>query len=825
VLLAWLVLRDDPESSLDSLSKLQESANHSEANDLELVADLEKPTTDPIGIQREELRDADGLPLTAEVLARRVLVRAELTTLEDEQGHAPKNCKGWVVTAQSWDEETGSIERFTAVANRHGVAEFQFPDFVHIDWVRCDPPLDSGYGLAYLEDHEDIYAGDNYLALLHVMPRRRAFGQVVDWDNRPVSGAEVHVFGDFGDNGISEWTPGLAATTTDGNGRFEFDQLARGDWSFGVTPDVWMMYEPTLSSQDEGSGYVYIDDDVSGPTDAGIIRVMPMTTVELIVVDRRGEPAAGVSGYVEARDYDNPRILDPGEEWIEEDFEEDNPNRKFEWPYDGLGFTTDKNGIAMLPVARGLWNIEFDEFTGDFPGIYELPSLEFRGDGGQLFYKLPVAVGNLSGRFVFADQRPAVGAFASLAYEEDGGTYELGEECGADGRFDFPSLDLNTSYTLRVYPDLDGGSAMFFPQTWMVDPEADSGRDFVVKGAIQSKVRLQRTDGNRSFDKITARLFLTHWEAGNSTIETADDTWWQEAKDWSEKVADKNSLKLPPMPDGFATLELRLAQPTGSWNKYGYANVRLETIQTWRIAIDGGTTHLDADLQGYEATPRNSTQHTGVVVDAESGEAINNALIVFYCAQGPIQTRVNSGKGFNFYSVADIGTIHVNAGGYVTLVVPDYAYQPGKHEHRFELQANSPSFELLVLDRLGTVVAPESLKLLGERGENLLAPPPPPIPPDPLPGMEIFGGQYGSPSLPSTPMSTNVFPSHHKSARVVPGLRPGRVKALATFATGVTAEGWFTAPTASHSMVEVRLNKSQAEINKEIIIQTELNQK
>lgn len=823
--LIWFVLRDGPQSQLDQPTQAQESSSSNQADSLEGIAALDQQPPAPVDFRREELRDAEGQPLTAEVLARRVLVRAELTRIYGEQGHAPKNCKGWVVTAQSWDERSGTTERFTAVANRHGVAEFQFPDSVHIDWVRCDPPLESGYGLAYLEDHEDIYAGDNYLALLHVMPRRSAFGRVVDWDNRPVSGAEVHVFGDFGDNGLSEWAPGLATTTTDGNGRFEFQQLAAGDWYFGVVPQRWMMYEPRLNNQDEGAGYIFIDSDVPGPADAGILRVMPMTTVELTVIDRRGQPVQGVSGYAEIMAYDSPRIFNPNEDWDDEDFEEDNPNRKFEWPHDEFQFTTDPNGIAILRVTHGLWNIVFDEFSGDFPGFYELPSLEFRGDVGKLSYQLPVAVGNLSGRILFADQRPVVGALLALVYEEEGDSYELEGECGVDGGFDFPSLDLNTAYTLRVYPDIYGNSAMFFPQTWSINPEADSGQDFIVEGAVQSKVRIHRTDGNSGFDRIQARLYLSRWEAGNGTIEPADDTWWQEAEDWSDAVSDNKSLKLPPLPEGFATVELRLARPTGSWNKYGHAKTRMETIKSWRIAVNGGTTQLEADLQGYEAPARNTTHHTGVVVNAESGDPITNGQIVFYCSQGPIATRVSSAKEFSFYSVADFGTIHVSSPGHATLVLPDYPYKPGEHKHRFELQPNSPAFELLVLDRLGAVVSPQSLMLLGERNENLLAPPTPPIAPDPLPGMDMLSDQYGSPSFPTTPMPTNIFPSHHAGARMIAGLRPGRVKALAVFAAGVNAEGWFTAPTASNSMVEVRLNKSQAEIDQEIVARNESKQK
>ncbi|MCP4092803.1 MAG: carboxypeptidase regulatory-like domain-containing protein [Planctomycetes bacterium] len=816
----WFLLREDPQGEIGPLAHGQQNQIKNAADALEDIGELGRTTTNPIEVQREELHDLDGQPISAEALARRVMVRAELTTVYSEQGHAPKNCKGWTVTAQSWIEETAQVERYTAVANRHGVAEFQFPDYVHIDWVRCVPPAGSGYGIAYLEDHEDIYAGDHYLALLHVLPKRSAVGRVMDWSNQPLAGVEVHAFGEFGDNGLEEWTPGLATTTTDSNGRFEFQQLTVGDWNFSVLPERWMMYEPELGNQGEGFGNVFIDEDVAGVADAGTLRVMPMTTVELQVVDRRGEPAPGVSGYVKIQHFDSPRLRNPDEDWIDEEEEEGapfNPNAKLEWPYGGISFITDQNGQATLRIAHGQWVIEFDAFIGDFPGIYELPKLEFHADVGKLFYSLPVAVGSLKARVVLENQRPAVGAYVALAYEEEGDIYEMEQECAADGSFEFTALDLSTAYTMQVYPDLDGNSVMFYPQTWAIDPEADRGRDFVVKSAKQTKLRLNRIDGNRSFEKINARIDLTNWEAGDTSFDLADGTWWQEAELWSHEATSKRNLQLPPMPEGFATLEMKVAQPTGSWNKYGYSRVRMESIQTWRIKVEGSTVPLDVDLHGYEAPPRNSTHHHGVVVNAESGEAITDGMIVFYCEQGAIQTRVNSAKEFSFYSVADIGSIHIHAPGHVTLVVPSYAYKPDKHEHRFELQASAPAFELLVLDRLGEVVSPESLHLLGERNENLMEPPTPPIAPDPLPGMEVFGDQYGSPIPPSTPRIASVFPSQHASARVVAGVRPGRIKALATFAEDVTAEGWFTAPIDSHSLVEVRLNKSQAEINQEII--------
>ena len=391
---------------------------------------------------------------------RDILVRAELTMIDGEQGHPPKDCEGWTVSAQTWISETGEIARFEAVSDKKGIAEFHFPDFIHVDWLLCVPPEGSGFAVSFYEGHDDLGPDDDYHVLLPMVPAKGAYGHVQDQEGRPVAGAVVHAFDEGWTYGLNDWTPGYLTTETDGNGRFAFEQLPPGTWVFAVEPEQWLMMHPVLERQREGSGEAVIRADATEDAYVGILQVVPMVAVELTMLGSNGVPAVGASLYLEPKTLDDWFVKDlvdanmSEEEKVEAMFSSDSRNLSDDLPY-SFYFLSDREGKVRLRLLRG----RYDMMVSTLPGMMEgdeNPPMEFHTDQGNLVYRFQAPLSELGGTVLSRDGAPIRGASIGLQWRTGEDSWDdLDRDSHASGRFLFQSVRIGGEFRVSIWPGTD----------------------------------------------------------------------------------------------------------------------------------------------------------------------------------------------------------------------------------------------------------------------------------------------------------------------------------------------------------------------------------
>lgn len=520
---------------------------------------------------------------------RDILVRAELTLVKDEQNHPPKGCKGWTVVAQTWISETGEIARFEAVSDKHGIAEFHFPDFIHVDWVMCLPPEGSGYAVTFYEGHDDLGPDDDYLALLHVQPSKGAFGQVRDQQGRPVGGAVVHAFDDGWTYGLGDWTPGFITATTDSHGRFEFPQLSPATWVFAVEPDQWLMINPVLGHQHESFGLVEIRHNTEEQVDVGVLTVVPMVSVELTMLGSNGAPAVGASLYLDPvtlDDWQTTNIanaeLTPEQE-IEAMFSSNSREALDDIPY-SFYFTSDREGKVKLRLLRGRYNMMVDALPGMRDGE-ENPAMEFHTDQGNLVYRYQAPLSELHGVVRGRDGSPMYGATVGL-------TWRSGEEdwdgddrsCDATGAFVFQSVRLGGEFSINVWSGTDQwlplrrtlGTSDFGGQLELVlDPAEKLLLDF---------------DLPKMQDRVAAVRLLEFYPRDGEHFDP-EAQWWQNRAGNQTHMRRKNRVNISYLQGG--TYRIALYHTPADYRPVDGVQPQLMEIGRWDVETKGAWQTLE----------------------------------------------------------------------------------------------------------------------------------------------------------------------------------------------------------------------------------------
>lgn len=525
---------------------------------------------------------------------RDILVRAELTTVADEQGHPPKACEGWTVVAQTWLSETGEVARFEAVSDAKGIAEFHFPDFIHVDWLTCLPPEGSGYAMGFYEGHDDLGPDDDYLALLHMTPAKGAFGHVVDHQGLAVGGATVHVYDENWTYGLGDWTPGFLTAVTDGSGRFAFDQLPKNDWVFSVEPDRWLMMDPILEHQQEGNGIASIEKDSEEAIDVGVLKVVPMVSLDLQMMGSNGSPAVGASLYLEPLALDDWFVRDiveanlSEEERAEAIFSSDSSDvlAAFEdLPY-SFYFTSDTSGKVTLRLLRGRYRMRVESLPGML-AEEESPPMEFHTDQGNLTYRFPAPLGELRGRVVGSDGSPRPEASVQLSWSVNEDDWDnLDRDCDATGGFVFQSVRLGGEFRVDVWPGHDAwlpegsplsGSEFDGDLEITLEPAGgiliDFKMDFLPHRIAYVKILDFTPDGDRGFDP--------------------DALWWQRCRDRHFRLKRNNRVNLSYLKPG--TYQIALFHSAADFLGQDDKEAGITEIGRWALTTCGEVQRLQVD--------------------------------------------------------------------------------------------------------------------------------------------------------------------------------------------------------------------------------------
>lgn len=490
---------------------------------------------------------------------RDILVRAELTLVDGEQGHPPKGCQGWKVVAQTWLSETGEVARFEAISDAKGIAEFHFPDFIHVDWVTCLPPQGSGHALSFYEGHDDLGPDDDYLALLHVTPSKGTFGHVQDHQGLPVGGAIVHVYDEGWTYGLGDWTPGFLSTTTDGGGRFAFEQMPPGNWVFAVEPEEWLMMDPVLGRQQEGAGVASIGPDTTEAIDVGILKVVPMVSIDLQMMGSNGSSAVGAGLYLEPTALDDWFVRDivdanmSKQEKAELMFSSDSRDVLDELPY-SFHFTSDSSGKVTLRLLRGRYTMHVDALPGMFAGDENLP-MEFHTDQGDLIYRFHAPLGELSGKVLGSDGSPISTASVELRWRAGKEEWDsLDRDCDATGSFLFQSVRMGGEFHVRVWSGHDQWLPIDRP---LSGAEFDGDLELTLEPAERILIRF----GMDVLPKRTAHVRILDFTPREGERFDPDATWWRNCQKNSYHLNRSNRANLSRLQPGTYSIALYHSSP------------------------------------------------------------------------------------------------------------------------------------------------------------------------------------------------------------------------------------------------------------------------
>lgn len=499
----------------------------------------------------------EGAVAQNENAVKPVRVRVELWTEIDQLNFIPKNAEGWVVVVQTWDPASATTPRFECIADKNGVAELEFAGDVHIDWVSCLPPADSGYGLTFIEEHKDLLAGDTYLAELTLRPSRAAFGTVVDQNEKPIPGAVVHAYDEYITYALNDWVPGFLQATTDGQGRFEFSQLREGNWVFAVEPNDWLMVNPAHGHQQVSQGVASFSEEVQGPIDAGTLQCVPLTTVEARVTDLHGKPIPGAMLYVVPLTYDANYLIP-----TEHDLEELGP-----WAREQAenllsvgdyreSFVTNEAGQVTLRLVAGRWHTWSDPLPGMEPNEMEIPNMEFHTQQGAFIYRLPSRAYSISGVVSGADGSHP---FAELGFTWYGEGYmeQIEVVTDAKGKFEFTSSHAEGGYEIRAWPD----STDWLPQQWNFSmEELREPLDLVLQpGATLSMRFTNMKEAPNSAPYGTIRL--ESWTPLSRGAADLDAYWWKAKLRLNLSVIPDRSLTISGLAPGSYEVSLTLPRP------------------------------------------------------------------------------------------------------------------------------------------------------------------------------------------------------------------------------------------------------------------------
>jgi hypothetical protein len=758
-------------------------------------------------VKRETLAspaDVGGDP----VGPRRVKVRAELTLTEGRQGFPPPGCAGWEVVAQSWIEETGEVERFTAVADEHGIAEFIFPDFVHIDWVVCLPPHDSGFGLAVVEEHEDIRAGDDYLVLLPMRKGNTAVGKVVDWDGDPVPAATVHLYWESGSFGLGDWTPGFLSTRTDAAGRFRFDQLSPAQWVVAVEPDDWMMFDPGFEQQDEGRGYVDIEYDYGpesempppDPYDFGTLGVVPIDSLELEVTDSAGLPLVGQWVVLQPLGFDEPRFgravepdLDEEQEELLRFLHEQDATAlpgfgSIYWEDDTTWLSTGRSGTVMLRLPAGRWRLDLDEteVLGLRPD--DLPPLIFHTREGKLSYRVPLRIGSFEGRLRRPDGRGTGSALMTLEAVSGGGQGDR-YDCTVtdDGRFSFPRVVLGSYYTLRAWPTLDCPD--FFTADWTVlASPGDTIHEFLVTTGASTTLQFEALGA--TFDDCRAMLRPLGFHPGPGTSPTAVDDWWASFSRRTFRL-DKDYVVLRAAPPGELDFSIDVRTGSGRWDPHGRPG---EGMRPWgrysaRIGVPGQKYVID--LRSYDSPELAVAEVVGRLTRS-SGEALADVRMLFIPEGGGNVLSTYSRSDGSFTIRLCVGNYEVQAARPTTrrVLLTTDSFLEGLNRRSYSFDPAEDAVDLQLLTRDGMEVPDCMFRFFDSSGQAM--------------------------KMPVVRFSMSPLPLHevHASGGNVQicDIPEGSITLEARFFGIYSQRCTFTAPAGGGGRVEVRLALNEAEL-------------
>ncbi|HEX9794191.1 MAG TPA: carboxypeptidase-like regulatory domain-containing protein [Planctomycetota bacterium] len=580
--------------------------------------------------------------------------------------------KGQEVTVQCWLEATEATRRYTQELDEQGETKFRFQGDVHVDWALLVPPVESGLGVAILEEHADVPAGGLYEMRLATSPAAALFGTVRDLDGRPVAGATVHAYRNEWMSSDLEppWTPGVLQTRSDAQGNFRFDNLMEDTWGVAVEPKGWLQIAPDIESSEVGEAVLeLVAGAPAGPAD---LRVLPAPNFRVTARDAAGAPLARVWVRLEPVAFEHPMVRGR--------HSADEVPGAVDWPYDALDAPTDESGVAEMFAIAGTWNLQV-RLGGLYDDVVPALSLPIVVPCGNLEVQLPFVPQRFAGRIRLEGRdAPVPYAGVALRWETTDRPYSQDVQTDQDGRFVFENVPPDGAFELFVH----GSDVIPRSRTVALRPD-DEERDFLVRPAARLHVQLVDKDGN-PVRRGSLRL-LEGKPDGGFVAAPGEASWFEFAKQTSGRpVNRRGDWTARGLAPGDYTI--------------GFTSVRYLVNATQAIVSGSPTVHerwtlhtgpsvhvlvLDP-VPSDETAVENDVEHLATAVDLSTGEALAGVEVIYDVPGVQFATASDATGGFRIPGAPPQGfRLTLRAPGFLQLDSGLLICPSTPHEHIFQL--------------------------------------------------------------------------------------------------------------------------------------------
>lgn len=440
-------------------------------------------------------------------------IRLELTTRAGIPGHPPQDAAGWIARLCIYPDGREAFRWIEAPFDAQGVATLPYPYLRELRRAVAIPPEGSPHGASFLIGRQLVEPEEDQVFLLDVGQGRRLHGKVADPDGNLLPGVPVQAFLDEEAPYLGYWQGSAFTTTTDATGRFHFDRLGGGVWTFAVTPEDWLMVDPLHGRQKDANGIANLEAGREESYDLGTLTVIPARHVRVTLLDNHGDPVTAAGLQVRTDGFERTDI-----------------------PFEYFYRSTRKDGSADFCLPKGRWRLHITGIPGVETAGPDMAGLSFHTDDGDVTFRLPAQVGRLAGTLIDTEGAPISEAAVELRWSVGDRIYTTGTDTDALGRFDFPSVHRGHRFTLLASP-MPGTGLPFRWDATVHDPE----EEVTLTSPATARLRLQLvTSDSVPLSGRNLTLHLEAWNPGGGADPTWRETWRESARHVLEAIPASN---------------------------------------------------------------------------------------------------------------------------------------------------------------------------------------------------------------------------------------------------------------------------------------------